>query len=268
MFSISEARIGCLRLLRAATRTIPIAAIPYKSSRQACRESYFSSKICPQTASYLCTSFRFYSSRNTKTCWKCHQQSKEDSLLCNNDHCQAVQAVGKETNYYDVLLDGQTPSFDIDHGLLRRNFLKYQQVVHPDSFSQKEEIERKLAETQSSWINHAYSTLKDPLLRAQYMLKLQGNEIGEEEQVTDPELLMQVMETREEIEMAKTEEQIDKVRQHNEQNMDDVINRLSGAFKQKDLDRARQLTNQLQYFQRIAQAVNIWEPGKPVIISH
>ncbi|KAJ2910476.1 molecular chaperone [Coemansia aciculifera] len=135
-------------------------------------------------------------------------------------------------------------------------------MVHPDSFSQKEEIERKLAETQSSWINHAYATLKDPLLRARYLLKLQGKEVGEKDQITDPGLLMRVMESREEIEMAQTESQMADIRLRNEKEVAAIVASLSQAFVGGDLDQARDLTHHLQYLRRIAQTVHGWEPSK------
>ncbi|KAJ2890145.1 molecular chaperone, partial [Coemansia aciculifera] len=116
--------------------------------------------------------------------------------------------------------------------------------------------------TQSSWINHAYATLKDPLLRARYLLKLQGKEVGEKDQITDPGLLMRVMESREEIEMAQTESQMADIRLRNEKEVAAIVASLSQAFAGGDLDQARDLTHHLQYLRRIAQTVHGWEPSK------
>ncbi|KAJ2726162.1 molecular chaperone [Coemansia sp. Benny D115] len=204
----------------------------------------------------------------TKKCWRCHQLSNKASLFCENTRCSVIQPVGQGATYFDVLLDGSPPSFVVDAGKLRRSFLKLQQAVHPDSFSQKELIEHKLAEAQSSWINHAYATLKDPLQRAKYLLELSGHPISEEDQITDPELLMQIMDTREEIEAASTEAQIDAIKEHNDANIAQVTASLERAFAAKDFDSAKQLANHLQYLRRVAQAVHTWEPGKPVVISH
>ncbi|KAJ1899357.1 molecular chaperone [Kickxella alabastrina] len=203
-----------------------------------------------------------------KACWHCQQQNSPASLLCKNEKCAVIQAVGKGVNYYDVLLAGRPPSFEIDAAELRRNFLRSQQAVHPDSFSQRGQIERRLAEVQSSWINHAYATLKDPLHRAQYLLKLRGMEIGEADQIADPELLMEIMDTREEIEEATTDAQIAAIKARNDANIAAVTTGLASAFGSDALSRARQLTNRLQYLRRVAQAVHVWEPGKPVVISH
>ncbi|KAJ1669142.1 molecular chaperone, partial [Coemansia sp. RSA 1694] len=154
------------------------------------------------------------------------------------------------------------PTFDVNTSDLRQRFLRLQQIVHPDSFSQREEMERKLAEAQSSWINHAYATLKDPLPRARYLLKLQGREVGERDQITDPGLLMEVMESREEIEMARTESQMAEIRLRNEKKVAATLSSLSQAFASGDLDRARELTHHLQYLRRITQTVHGWEPSE------
>ncbi|KAJ2687300.1 molecular chaperone [Coemansia spiralis] len=196
-----------------------------------------------------------------KICWSCHRSSAPTALLCDNERCRAIQPVGKGVTYFDLLLDDGKPSFDVSAADLRRRFLKLQQTVHPDSFSQKEDVERKLAEAQSSWINHAYATLKDPLSRARYLLKLQGREIDEKDQIADPELLMEIMESREEIEMAKTESQVADIRLRNEQKVAGVVERLSQAFASGDLARARDLTHHLQYLRRISQTVHGWEPS-------
>lgn len=75
--------------------------------------------------------------------------------------------------------------------------------------------EYQLAQTQSSYLNKAYNTLKEPLARAQYMLALNGVEVSESESLEDPELLMEVMEIREEMEEAESEEDIERLKIEN-----------------------------------------------------
>ncbi|KAJ1764891.1 molecular chaperone, partial [Coemansia sp. RSA 1843] len=203
-----------------------------------------------------------------KTCWSCGTETDLPNVLCENTQCRVIQPVGKGVTYHDVLLDGQHSSFDVDVSQLRRNFLRLQQLVHPDSFSQMGDTERKLAEIQSSWVNHAYATLKDPLLRAFYMLELKDQGIGEEDQITDPALLMEIMELREEIETAKTDKHIAVIKERNDAKIVEITKSLSAAFGAKDYGSAKQLTHHLQYLRRVAQAIHSWEPGKPVVISH
>ncbi|KAJ2558957.1 molecular chaperone [Coemansia sp. RSA 1933] len=213
----------------------------------------------PINCNYTCHSDRY-----------CEKDLLVLCVLCDNPQCKIIQPVGKGVTYHDVLLDGgqHSTSFDVDVGQLRRNFLKLQQLVHPDSFSQMGDTERKLAEIQSSWVNHAYATLKDPLLRAFYILELNDKGIGEEDQITDPELLMEIMEFREEIEASETEKHIADIKERNDAKIDKVTNGIAAAFGAENYDSAKQLTHHLQYLRRVSQAIHSWEPGKPVIISH
>ena len=93
--------------------------------------------------------------------------------------------------------------------------------MHPDRFASRPAAEQEEALRQSSRLNDAYRTLKDPILRTQYLLKGQGIELeeqskaatdaarqsgGEKKQVVPPELLEEVFELNmqlQEMRMAK-----------------------------------------------------------------
>jgi molecular chaperone HscB len=81
--------------------------------------------------------------------------------------------------------------------------------LHPDRFASRPATEQEEALRQSSLLNDAYRTLKDPILRTQYLLKLHGVELEEQskaatdkaretgvekKQVVPPELLEEVFE--------------------------------------------------------------------------
>ncbi|KAJ2667321.1 molecular chaperone [Coemansia sp. RSA 1199] len=198
----------------------------------------------------------------TRTCWKCQCETSQ-SVLCDNDSCGAIQAVSSTATYFDILLGGP-PTFTIDTAQLRRNFLRLQQAVHPDSVSQRSAIERQLAESQSSWINHAYSTLKDPLQRAHYMLELRNAAVREDDNVVDPELLSEIMETREAIEAAGSEAEIAAMREINNGNIEETVRMLEQAFGNEDVEDAQHLTRRLQYLKRVDQTIQEWELGPPI----
>ena len=62
----------------------------------------------------------------------------------------------------------------------------------------------------SSLVNRAFTTLQNPVLRAEYILREQGIDLSESEQtLEDPELLMQIMESREALDEATSQEQVD-----------------------------------------------------------
>ncbi|KAJ2710920.1 molecular chaperone [Coemansia spiralis] len=203
----------------------------------------------------------------TKTCRRCREEIGRASVFCENAQCGAVQPVDAATTYYDVLLE-QPPTFHVDAARLRRRFLKLQQAVHPDIFSRREQAERGCAAAQSAWVNDAYATLKDPLRRARYLLRLHGRDLVEDEQAGDPELLMEIMESREELEAATTEARVAELKQRNSADMARVVEDLGQAFGAGDLDGARRLAQRLQYVRRVMQAIDGWEPGRPVVVGH
>jgi len=74
---------------------------------------------------------------------------------------------------------------------------------------------QQLAADQSSLLNRAFETLKDPLKRAEYLLALRGHPINEEDTLyAQQELLMDVMEVRQELEEAEGDERLQLVLQN------------------------------------------------------
>ena len=59
-------------------------------------------------------------------------------------------------------------------------------------------------------MNHAFKTLQNPVLRAEYILREQGVDLAESEQtLEDPSLLMEIMDSREALDEATSQEQVD-----------------------------------------------------------
>jgi len=97
----------------------------------------------------------------------------------------------------------------IDTNVLEKQFYTLSRKLHPDRFAGKPLAEQEAALAQSSQLNDAYRTLKDPIQRTQYLLKLEGIELEEQskaatdaaretgiakKQVVPPELLEEVFE--------------------------------------------------------------------------
>jgi len=80
------------------------------------------------------------------------------------------------------------------------------------TFRQKVQAESSVAADLSSLVNHAFKTLQNPVLRAEYILQQQGVDLAESEQtLEDPGLLMEIMESREALDEATSQEQVDVV---------------------------------------------------------
>jgi molecular chaperone HscB len=135
--------------------------------------------------------------------------------------------------------------------------------MHPQS-------DKKRAEALSARINEAYKTLQNPLLRAQYLLSLRGIEVAEDEtaKVEDPELLMEVLEAREQIEEAEQEEDLAEMREVNDARIRESEEILEEAFKQDDVALAKSEAVKLRYWINIKESIDGWERGKPVVLQH
>jgi molecular chaperone HscB len=109
----------------------------------------------------------------------------------------------------------------VDVAALEKQFYTLSRKLHPDRFAAKPLAEQEAALAQSSLLNDAYRTLKDPILRTQYLLSLEGVELEEQskaateaartsgvakKQIVPPDLLEEAFELNmqlEEMRMAK-----------------------------------------------------------------
>ena len=111
--------------------------------------------------------------------------------------------------------------FDIKTDVLADTFRQLQRVVHPDKFAHASAHEQLLAVQKSAEVNDAFQTLKNPLLRAEYMLAEQGIDIQiEQKTLQDTAFLMQQMALREQLEEIATMD-----------DPDDEIEALEGQIK-------------------------------------
>ncbi|MGJ8679730.1 co-chaperone HscB [Paraglaciecola sp.] len=97
-------------------------------------------------------------------------------------------------------------SFEVDLAEVSQTYQTLQRLTHPDKFANSSEQDKLLAIQKNSQVNDAYSMLKTPVLRAEYLLQLRGVDLQHEQQtIKDTAFLMQQMEWREQL--AEIEEQ-------------------------------------------------------------
>ena len=104
---------------------------------------------------------------------------------------------------------------NIDMGNLEREFYELSRKLHPDIYARANPREQEWSLEQSSLLNDAYRTLKDPIKRTQYLLRLEGVELEEQskaatekaraagevkKQVVPPDLLEEVFELNMQLE--------------------------------------------------------------------
>lgn len=108
-------------------------------------------------------------------CWACSIGHNDSTLFC--PHCSKIQPP-PGGDYYSVF--GLEPKLNLDLAELEHQFHRLSRKLHPDRFARAEENEKEWSLADTALLNDAYRTLKDPLRRTEYLLKLLGAEIGEE----------------------------------------------------------------------------------------
>ena len=92
-------------------------------------------------------------------------------------------------NHYELF--GLPARFALDEAALDRAFRALQGEVHPDRHASSDDAARRLALQASARVNEAYRTLRDPVLRAEYLLSLHGVQAAQE---SDTSLSMEFLE--------------------------------------------------------------------------
>jgi molecular chaperone HscB len=95
---------------------------------------------------------------------------------------------------------GVEPRFDLDLGEVARRHRELSRTLHPDRFTGAPAAERRLALSRAIEVNDAFRLVKDPIRRAEALLVRAGVPVGEtSEPKPSPDLLMDMMEKREEL---------------------------------------------------------------------
>jgi len=186
-------------------------------------------------------------------CWSCG--AMRAAHFCQQ--CGKVQPPAP-VDYFTFF--GLPYKLNLETGRLEREFYDLSRHLHPDINAIKSDREQSWALEQSSHLNDAYRTLKDPILRTEYLLRLQGVQLEEQskaateearrtgtlkKQVVPPDLLEEVFELNmqlEEMRMNKKmgesdrtlERQIEDARKQLEGKYDGMMQDLSAAWSEWD----------------------------------
>jgi molecular chaperone HscB len=108
------------------------------------------------------------------SCWSCSVAHNESTLFC--PHCSKIQPP-QGGDFFSVF--GLAPHLNLDLAALETEFHRLSRKLHPDRFARARENEKEWSLAGTALLNDAYRTLKDPITRTEYLLKLHGSEIGE-----------------------------------------------------------------------------------------
>jgi len=185
---------------------------------------------------------------------------------------------------------------NLDTAGLEKEFYALSRRLHPDLFARADPEERAFSLEQSSMLNDAYRTLKDPIKRTEYLLRLEGVELEEQskqateearatgklkKQVVPPDLLEEVFELNMHLEELRTQkktgeddpallEEIGKAKLSLDEKYDALFNELKAewnkwdkslddgteADRQQILDKILDVLNRRNYVRNLVRDVN------------
>ena len=168
-------------------------------------------------------------------------------------------------NYFELF--GLPIGYVVDGDELSQRYRDLQRVTHPDRFAGAGDQERRLAVQSAALVNEAFQTLKDPMLRARYLLTLHGIEMDVTNETTrDSAFLMEQMELREELEEARHKSDPYAVTNDLMHRIEKSINTLVGKMavlfetpSEEQLEQAREIIRKMQFLQKLHYEVESLE---------
>jgi molecular chaperone HscB len=148
---------------------------------------------------------------------------------------------------------GLPATLDIEPAALDRAYFARQREWHPDRFVTRPAADRARASSEAASLNEAYRTLKDPIARAFYLASLNGIEMpADGRTIDDPDLLMEAMEAREELQDAATPDAVDSLAARTRGELQSSLGKLPNLFIQDDRKAIRKALLRLRYLDKFA----------------
>jgi molecular chaperone HscB len=175
-------------------------------------------------------------------CWHC-QSDVTGEYFC--EQCVKVQPVSKNTDYFTCL--GIPRRLQIDTSQLESKFYTLSRAFHPDFYQNKTAEEQEISLSNSALLNTAYRTLKDPIQRAEYLVRLEAG-AAKDIRTTPPADLFE--------EILALQENLEEFRAASGAQQSAEIDRLRD---QLDADRATLEARQEQMEQRLFVLFDSWD---------
>jgi len=152
----------------------------------------------------------------TSTCWSCGEMRA--AHFCSA--CGKVQPP-LPADYFTFF--GLPRKLNLDSAALEREFYELSRRLHPDLSARFDKREQEWSLEKTSQLNDAYRTLKDPIKRTEYLLRLEGVELEEQsktateqarttgqvkKQVVPPDLLEEVFELNMQLEELRAQKKL------------------------------------------------------------
>lgn len=108
-------------------------------------------------------------------CWECNQEAGEGAFCAS---CGKIQP-SRPRDAFSVL--GIEPKFHLDDAALEKNYRDLSRKLHPDKFAKASPRERRFSTEQTTLLNQSLKALRNPVARAEYLLKSNGLPVPSEE---------------------------------------------------------------------------------------
>ena len=170
------------------------------------------------------------------------------------------------SDYFEIF--GITRCLNLSVDDLQQRYYRLSRELHPDRFMNKPPAEQQRALDMSSNLNDARRTLQDPIKRANYVLSLEGFDIGEQKSKdVPPELLEEVFELNMVLEGMRSGDdsarpQLEQAKTNFTGMMKDIDTQLQSLFERYDrapqreaLAEIRGVLNRRKYIQNLLDEV-------------
>ena len=152
----------------------------------------------------------------TQSCWSC-------GTMRATHFCEACGKVQPPAPVDYFAFFGLPRKLNIDVSALDKDFYDLSRKLHPDLNARAGSQEQEWSLQQTSLLNDAHRTLKDPITRTQYLLKLEGVELEEQsksateqarssgqtkKQIVPPDLLEEVFELNMQLEELRAQKKM------------------------------------------------------------
>ncbi len=128
-------------------------------------------------------------------CWHC-QSEVTGEYLCGQ--CVKVQPLSKDLDYFACFKLSRL--LNIDEEELERTYYELSRTFHPDFYSTKDESEKTISLGNSAFLNAAYRTLKDPIQRVEYLIRLEAGAVKDIRSNPPADLFEEILELQEDME--------------------------------------------------------------------
>ena len=166
-----------------------------------------------------------------------------------------------DRNYFEIF--GLPESYRVDLSEITQRYRDLQQQLHPDRYASASEQERRLSVQMAALVNEAFQTLKDPVRRGRYLLRLRGIDTGEEtDTAMDPSFLMEQMELRQALDEVRYSDsplvQLGSLESEVSNAFDSRVKRLGECLTSEDkgsLNSAREIVRELQFLKKLQSEI-------------